>query len=222
MKLGLVGGLGLAAGIYYYRRLVRAAEDDGATPQLVLRHADVRFARGLIAQNRLDELAAYLASIIGDLAGAGCEIAVVPAATPHVCESQLNRIAPLPLVSLTQAVREGLRKRGLRRIALFGTAVVVESDLFGTLDGLDVVRPSPSEVALIDKTYIDLVTRGGGTDEHHATVSAVARELIARERLDAVVLSGTDLSELFEKYPADFPCVDASDLHLDAILAALR
>ncbi|MGZ3553920.1 MAG: hypothetical protein ACXWNK_18000 [Vulcanimicrobiaceae bacterium] len=44
--LGLIGGLGLGAGIYYYRQLVNEFEERGEALRLLFAHADVRRVLG--------------------------------------------------------------------------------------------------------------------------------------------------------------------------------
>jgi aspartate/glutamate racemase len=49
----------------------------------------------------------------------------------------------------------------------------------------------------------------------------MARRLIGRERLDAIILAGTDLALLFNESSTHFPHVDCAELHIQAIMAEL-
>lgn len=220
--LGLIGGLGLEAGIYYYEHLVRECERRGLPLRMLLVHADIRKAMGHAAAGERSELAAYLHSLVAQLAAGGAEIAAIPAVTPHMVIDAVARQAPIPLVNMLEVLADGLQRRGLRRVALFGTRFVIESDLYGALPAaIEAVRPRPEEIDRIDALYRSYATSGQGGAAEREAFTAIAEELCARERLDAVVLAGTDLSALFEGHEPAFPYVDASQVHVAAILDRL-
>jgi aspartate racemase len=218
--LGLIGGLGVEAGIYYYQHLLKAHGQLGVPLRMVLVHADVGKAVAHVTAGEHDELAAYLVGLIGQLAGAGADLAVIPAVTPHICIDAVRKASPLPLVSILDALARDLQNRGVERIVLFGTRFVIESDLYGALPrSIDVVRPKPEEIARIDHLYRSYAVSGKGGAKERDQFTEIANELCTRERLDAIVLAGTDLSALFESKEPSFPYVDASEVHIAAIMA---
>ena len=220
--LGLIGGLGYEAGMYYYGQLVRACEERGQTLRMLLVHAEIRKAMGHVAAGERDELAAYLRALVAQLAAGGAEIAAIPAVTPHLVIDAVAQDSPVPLVSMLEALSTDLQQRGMRRVALFGTRFVIESDLYGALPAaIEAVRPRPEEIDRIDSLYRSYAMSGQGGAAEREAFTAIARELCARERLDAVVLAGADLSALFDGYEAPFPNVDASQVHIAAILDRL-
>jgi len=48
-------------------------------------------------------------------------------------------------------------------------------------------------------------------------VTDVALDLMRRERLDAIVFAGTDLSALFDRTEPSFPTIDCARIHVAAI-----
>lgn len=219
---GLVGGLGVEAGIYYYEHLIRAHADLGVPLRLLLVHADIRKAMGHVIDGEPDRLAEYLTGLIRQLAAGGAEIAAIPAVTPHICIDAVIQASPIPLVNILEATSSELQKRGLRRIALFGTRFVIESDLYGALpDSIEAVRPRAEEIARIDHLYRAYAVSGQGGQAELAEFTQIANELCEREGLDAIVLAGTDLSALFASHEPTFPYADASQIHIDAIMKEL-
>jgi aspartate racemase len=219
---GLVGGLGVEAGIYYYEHLIRAHAQLGVPLRLLMVHADIRKAMGHVIDGEPDQLAEYLTGLIRQLAAGGAEIAAIPAVTPHICIGSVMQASPIPLVNILQATSAELQKRGLRRIALFGTRFVIESDLYGALPAsIDVVRPRAEEIARIDRLYRAYAVNGQGGEAERAEFTQIANELCKREGLDAIVLAGTDLSALFESHEPTFPYADASQIHIEAIMHQL-
>jgi aspartate racemase len=220
--IGLIGGLGVGAGIHYYRELAAAHAAEGRQLDLTLVHAQMSRVFQHTSSGDLAGLAGYLAGVIGQLQAAGATVAVIPAVTPHICIDQLTPLTDLPIVNLLDAVGAEVQRRGVRRVALFGTRFVIESDFFGRLAGVEVVRPRPEEVTLISDTYVAIAGSGHATPAHHAQLTAIARRLCDDEQVEAVVLAGTDLSLVFNDTNTDFPNLDCADVHIQAIMRAIR
>ena len=115
-------------------------------------------------------------------------------------------------------MRDELTRRAHRRVAVFGSRFVIESDFFGVLPDITLVRPRADEIDLIHQTYVALAAEGQGSPEKRETLTTVAKTLIDREKVDAIVLAGTDLALVFDESTAEFPCIDCAALHLTEIL----
>ena len=216
---GLVGGLGVPAGIFYYERLVEAFTE---TPlRLLFAHADAHRAVGHVRAGEIQELAEYLGAFIESLAAGGAEFAAISAVTPHICIDRIVARSPIPIVSILEAVREEL-ERQRPRVALFGSRYVIESDLYGALTGFGVVRPTAEEIETIDRVYQALALRGRESAEDRELFNTLGKELTKRHGLDAMLVAGTDLSPVFAEHPPDFPIIDCSRIHVDAIVRAAR
>jgi aspartate racemase len=135
-KLGIIGGLGPGATIHYYKELVKAKAGE-----MLIIHAENYHVLGSVQRGERLELAEYLARLIDRLARGGAAIAAISAVTPHFCIRELEKISALPLVDILDVIRNEIRSRGYKRVALFGTRFVVESRMFGMLDGIDVLVP---------------------------------------------------------------------------------
>src|SRR5262249_17895591 len=129
--LGLVGGLGPNATVYYYNGLIAAHKARGAVTRMLIAHADVDHGRPLAEAGQLDELARYLNDFINSMAAGGAEIAAIVAVTPHICSAQLTPLLKIPLVDMVSTVADAIRERGLKRVGLFGTRSTVQSKMFG-------------------------------------------------------------------------------------------
>ncbi|MGE0862671.1 MAG: aspartate/glutamate racemase family protein [Vicinamibacterales bacterium] len=219
--IGLVGGLGIGAGVHYYRELAAAHETLVRPLDLVLVHGQVSRIFQHAAAGDHAGMAEYLAGILASMRAAGATLGVIPAVTPHLCIDQLERLAPLPIVNLLEAVAAEVERRQLRRVAVFGTRFVVESDFLGRLHQVEVVRPSPDEVTLIHDTYVRVAAAGRSTAGDHAALTAVAKRLCDDAGVDAVLLAGTDLSLVFDQSNTGFPNVDCAGVHIQAIMRRL-
>ena len=68
---GLVSGLGVGAGMFYYKALVDAHLALGLSPRLLTVHADVRYVMSQAAARETRQLAEYLAGLLQQLASGG-------------------------------------------------------------------------------------------------------------------------------------------------------
>lgn len=218
---GLIGGLGVAATVRYYETLAAALQTAHRPLNLVMAHADVRYVFEQAQQRNFQTLADYLLMFLQQVESAGATFAALPAVLPHICIAELSPKSPLPLISLLEVVRDDIRKRGVRRVAVFGTRFAVQSNLFGSLDDLDVVKPRPEELDRIHGAYSSLVFQGKGSSEIRDELLALANTMVVRERAEVIVLAGTDFSLVFNEKDTPFPALDCAEAHIRAILRAM-
>jgi aspartate racemase len=218
--VGIVGGLGVGATVHYYEQITALCKARGIVPDLMIVHADVEYGQSLIRAGKLDALAQYLAGFIERLARAGAETAVLPAVTPHICLAELRPLLPIPLIDIVEVLAAELRHRKIRRIALMGSIFTVQGSLWGQLAGVEIVKPQPDEIAFIGQAYqriLDGRTEAGDADR----LRGIAAELQRRDKVETILLAGTDLAVMFDEQTAGFPCLDIARLHIDAIVEAL-
>ena len=106
----------------------------------------------------------------------------------------------------------------MNRIALFGTRFVIETDLFGALNDFEVIRPRGEEVDIVNAIYLDLVESARATEAQADRLRTIADNLMARERLDAIVLAGTELPLIRDSRELQPRILSGADLHVAAIV----
>ncbi len=219
--LGLVAGLGVGAGIFYYRSLVRAHLAQEVSPHIIMVHADVREVTSLAQARQKQQLAQYLAGLLRQLANAGAEVATIPAFTPEICAAELLELTPLPLISLLDAILAETQRQRLRRVAILGARVTMETELFGRLQGMaEVVSLSSAKTEKLGAIYAQIVQNESATPEQVETLMSAARELIDGGA-DAILLAGTDLSFVLHPEAIDFPHLDGARIHIAEIMRQL-
>jgi len=220
--LGLLGGLGVGATVLYYEKLAKGCEKRGRELDIVITHAYTPRVFEYVEANDRDRLAEYLNVYIRRMKAAGAEVAAIPAVTPHYCLQELAATSPLPIISIFDPLIRELARRVARRVAIFGTRFVIASELFGAVKGVEFLRPKAEEVDLIHDTYVGLAATGKSSEEKHEKLTALAKTLVRRDGVDAILLAGTDLALLFDESNTDFPHVDCAALHIEAILNSLE
>jgi aspartate racemase len=218
---GLVAGLGVGAGIFYYKSLVDAYLAHDAVASVVMVHADVRRVMRLAQERKAQQLAEYLRDLLQRLAAAGAELATIPAFSPQICAAELAEMTPVPLINLLDAIAAETIRRKLQRVAVFGARVTMETRLFGRLQGCDVIGLSSEETDLVSNIYVRIVEEAKVSSGDYGQLRSLAHKVIERENLDAIVLAGTDLAFVFNEENTDFPHLDGARVHIKAIVDAL-
>ena len=224
-SVGLIGGLAVGATIHYYQTIVDACQARGFSPKLLIAHADVEHVLKLIGANQLEVLADYFLGFVESLEAAGVKAVAIGAVAPHLCFPNLLAKTRMPLISLVTETRREIETRGFGRVTLFGNRASMETKLFNGLEGLEgleIVLPNAEEISFIHETYTAIARARQGTPEQVSSLRELAKTLIARDSLDAVVLAGTDLSVVFNESNTDFPAIDCARIHVDAIVRTLE
>jgi len=123
----------------------------------------------------------------------------------------------VPIVDMLEVTARGLHERGFSRIALFGTRFTIETE-FGALDAFDVIPPRPQEIDEIHRVYLELATAGHTSAANVDALREIGRAIQRRDRVDAVVLAGTDLNLIFDEASPGFPAFDCASAHISTIL----
>ena len=215
--LGLVGGLGPAATVHYYRGLVAEAALRGVQLRLLISHADVGRVLDLASRKARHGLAAYLAERCLELEAGGATVLAVGAVTPHLCVDELSRLTSAPGVDLLDGVQAEVRRRAYEKVLVFGTRVVTESRLFGRLEEA-VLISDPHRMQKVHDLYVSIVQRGSVDVATAGALGVLAAELAAEENADAVVLAGTELALVPPAAWGDVPVVDCAQAHIKAIV----
>ena len=125
--LGLIGGLGVGAAVYYFEQLAKAHLTRGVPMRLMIAHADMRRAVQHVRRGETAQLGGVFRRTDRASGSGRRDVRVIPAVTPHICMPELRGRSPLPLISIVEETARAIRSRRLRRVTLFGTRYTVET-----------------------------------------------------------------------------------------------
>ncbi len=226
--IGIVGGIGPESTIDYYRSLLARAPELAGTrsPQIVINSVDFWAMRRLLDAGDDTGLVDMLVREIEALKGAGAELAIIAANTPHMVFDRVQPRAAIPLVSIVEATRAAAEAQGLRRLGLLGTRFTTQATFFPDVfakRGLQIVVPEKPDLEYVHEKYVGELVEGRFLDSTREGLVGVIQRLRDRAGVDGVILGGTELPLILRDVPFSVPLLDTTRIHVDAAIhAALR
>jgi Aspartate racemase len=212
LHIGLIGGIGPAATVVYYQRLCAAVARSGQPLDLTIVQADIQtLIRTNLADLRQEQAEVY-APLLHRLKAAGCDCAAITSLGGHFCYEETLALSPLPLVSAVAPLDEYFAARGIRRIGLLGTRVVMRTRLYGQLRKTGALALD-ERIEELGQLYQDMAVAGTCEAGTRATFLEAGRQMIDRGA-EAIVLAGTDLNLAFDGQDPGYPVIDALDVHV--------
>lgn len=225
---GLIGGTGPESTVDYYRSIIalyRERTQDGSYPSLLINSIDMKKMLDLIASSRLDELTAYLSAEIRKLAAAGADFAILAANTPHVVFDALESTSPIPLISIVETACQAARTQGLKRLGLLGTRFTMQGHFYSDVflpAGIELVIPNAEEQSFVHDKYMNELVPGLFRPETRQGFRIIIDRLQHEERIDGLVLAGTELPLLLrDAGDLGIPALDTTRLHVERAVAQL-
>ena len=225
--LGLIGGTGPESTIDYYRLLVAKYREqaDGHSPPVIITSVDLKQMIGLMSGGELDAVANYLTAEFERLHKAGADFAALTANTPHIVFDELQRRAPLPLISIVEAACEEVRARGMNTVGLFGTRYTMEApfypDVFSRA-GVKLVTPRAQEQYYIHEIYLGQLLKDVFLPETRLQLLEIADEMKRRDNIEGLILGGTELPLLLrDESHNGLPLLDTTRIHVDKLVAEM-
>jgi len=227
-SLGIVGGIGPESTIEYYRFILngyRARVTDGSAPHLIIDSVDVNRGIAMLDANDLAGLANYVSASVDRLMRAGAQVGLIAANTPHLVFDEVQQRAAIPMISIVEAVCNHARGLGFKRLGLLGTGFTMRArfypDMFARA-GLELVTPAESEQTFIHEKYIHELLKNNFLPETRTAIIAIIERMRRVERIEAVVLAGTELPLLLRGAdPEGLPFLDTTMIHVKAAVDAI-
>lgn len=206
--LGILGGLGPAASVYFYRLITEhtaALRDQDHIDIVLISGAGIPDRSDFILGKSSDSPLPVMKADILKLAQIGADLIAIPCNTAHYFFDELARISPVPVLNIVKETVELAKKNGVKRLGILATTGTVHSFAYQkTCEkmGLEFRIPRErSQQMLMNIIYRSIKT--AGTPDMDAFFG-IAQELRG-EGCDAIVLGCTELSLIpqvpsFEEY----------------------
>lgn len=219
--LGILGGMGPAATVEFYRRVTDAvpATTDQDHPRIIIdSNSQVPDRTAALLDGGPDSTPELLRSA-GTLAAAGVDLIAIPCNTAHAYLASIREQVAVPVLDMIELTVAASPADG--PIGLLATSGTVEIGLYQpayAARGIEVLVPTPTEQASV----MDAIGRvkAGDLDGARAPTDTAVAALAARGAV-AVVLGCTEFSVLAPTHRLHLPAIDPLDALTTAALTHL-
>jgi len=220
MHIGLIVGIGPAATDYYYRYLIAALAAAGHDLTLTMAHADTPTLLHNQATGNVNAQVEIYRKLTNRLQRAGIEQVAITSIAGHFCIDAFKALSPVPVIDLLDIVRTRIKQRGLKRVGLLGTRLVMESHFYGVLEGVEVIPPVGNLLEVHD-AYVSMATSGTASPENREVFMRTGKALANTYGCESILLAGTDLALVFKRgQNPGFETFDCAGAHAEAIVEA--
>jgi aspartate racemase len=227
-RLGIVGGTGPESTIDYYRKAIwrwRAMRPDGTYPEIVIASVDGGTVIRQLGERAFEEVGRTFGEALVGLETAGCDLALIASNAGHLAYDHLEPAPRIDTIHIVDAALDDALRAGYRRLGIIGTRFVVKSDLYPSRfgpAGIDVIAPTDAELTVVHDIYLGELVEGLILDASRARIVEVIRSMRDRDRIDGVVLGGTELAlTLTAPTYVDVPVLDTARIHVETAIERL-
>lgn len=227
--IGLLGGMGPASTLYYYKTICELTRDQiggNASPKLIMHAFDFQEIQNWLAEDNHDALFQTFDAAGKNLIQAGADFMMIATNTMHRFAGDLAGRWPVPLLDIRAMVGSRLKHDGRQRPALLGTAYTMEQRFYrdevarwAEVD--DILVPLPDEQADLQAIIFDDLVKGIVTPHLTQRLVKITQNL-AERGADSLILGCTELSLALTKENTPLPIYDSARIHCeDAVEMAL-
>jgi aspartate racemase len=227
--IGIVGGIGPESTIDYYRSIIalfRKRRTDENYPQIIINSVNLTEMLELLEAGKLRELTQSLSEAVERLEQAGADFAVFASNTPHLLFDDIQKLSPIPLLSIVEETCKKAVKVGLTRLGLFGTRFTMQGGFYQTVfkrHGVTIVVPDSDDQAYIHHKYMTELVSARIIERTRNEFSKIAARLKKKHSIHGLILGGTELPLLLAgTHKIDMPILNTTEIHVESIIDFLE
>ena len=219
-KIGILGGISLASTLEYARTLAALYYEehrDYYYPEIIIYSLDFQKFTDMENENRMDDYVEYILYGVNALHKAGADFVAMAANSPHSVFERVAEKAPLPMLSIVDAVGRQATARGMKTLLLTGIKYTMQNSFYPRglgKYGITVITPAEEDQNRIDDIIFGQLAREIFTEETREEFKAI----LGRYPADGVILGCTELPLLLHQNQTDIPLLDSLNIHCREIL----
>lgn len=224
-RIGLLGGMSWESTAEYYRLANEAVRDRLGgfhSADLLLASVDFADIERLQVAGRWDEAGRILADHARRLEAAGAELLVLCTNTMHRVAAPIEAAVSIPFLHLADTTAQAVRRAGLTRVGLLGTAFTMEQSFYRdrvAAGGIEVLVPEEADRRAVHRIIYDELVLGIVRDASREVYRGVMRRLVDRGAA-GIVLGCTEIELLVGAADSPVPLFPTTRLHVEAAVDA--
>ncbi len=198
--VGVLGGVGPAATVYFEQRLVertRATRDQDHVRTLVMNDAAIPDRTAFILGESDESPVGPLVADARMLEACGCDVLALPCNTAHYFFDELQAAVGVPIINMVRETMAHCAQTGMTRLGVLGTIGTMQVNIFGregAAFNVECVYPELDVQRQVNAIIYDDVKAGRAVDP--GRLDALAN-MFADAGCQGIVLGCTELSFAF-------------------------
>jgi len=217
--IGLLGGMSWESTVAYYRALNEGVKERLGglhSAKIALQSVDFGPIEELMQKGAWDKIAMALSQAAQNVEAAGADFLLIGTNTMHTVYAQIEAALNIPLIHIADATAEVLKKEGIERVGLLGTAFTMEQDFYkGRLTenyGLEVLVPNRKDREIVHNVIFNELCLGKIEAASRIEYQRII-EWFAGQGANAVILGCTEIGLLVNQADTRMTLLDTVAIH---------
>ncbi len=226
-KVGIVGGVGPASTIDYYREIIeryRKEKGDDNYPEIVIDSINMgELVRGIESQN-FNDVARQLLNSIANLEKAGAGFAAIASNSPHIVWDLIKDRAPIPLISIVEATCDHIIRQNYNKVLIFATKFTMKNGLYSNAlsnRNIDWVLPNEEDIEILGNIIYPNLENGIVIEKDKQKMVGIAEKYIKQHGADSILLGCTEIPLMIKPGDVSIPVINTTEIHIEKICAML-
>lgn len=219
--IGMLGGMSWESTAEYYRlanELVRARLGGFHSAPILLDSVDFAEIEVLQSRDEWVQAGELLARHARALESAGAGLIVLCTNTMHKVIGAIEAAVSVPVVHIADATGVAIRRAGLSRVALLGTAFTMEQEFYRNrlkTQGIQVTVPGASDREIVHRIIYEELVLGIVREESRAAYRMII-ERLAADGAEGIILGCTEIEMLITAADSPVPVFPTTRIHVEA------
>lgn len=222
-KIGILGGMSAESTVTYYQYITRKYTErfnDYRYPEIIIYSMTFQDYADWPTNGQWDLIVAGLTEASTKLKDAGADFIVIACNTVHKVFDRIQANVDIPMISLTETVKDAILARGIRKVGLLGTKVTMENDFYRkSLDRgeIEMLIPDEDERERVNTIIYSELVNGVVEESSQKEFLKIIKKLSDRGA-EGIILGCTELGMMLTESNCRMPVFDSTLIHAEAAL----
>ncbi len=218
-RIGLLGGMSWESSLEYYKIIneeVKKRLDGLHSGRVLLNSLDFEPIERLQHEGNWQKMGEILTQEALCLQRGGADFLLICTNTMHKLFDEVEKNLEIPMLHIADATAKVLKKEGIKRVGLLGTAFTMEQDFYkGRLKekfGFEVLIPQKAHRDLIHKVIYEELCLGVTKESSKERFVEIVEDL-AKQGAEGVILGCTEIGLLISQEDTEVKLFDTTLIH---------
>ncbi|WP_159652648.1 aspartate/glutamate racemase family protein [Vibrio atypicus] len=220
--VGVIGGMSWESTVSYYQGLnkgINRALGGHNSAKVVINSVNFAEIEQMQRDGEWNKTATILCEAAQSLEKAGADFVLIGTNTMHKVASQVEEAIAIPLLHIADATGAELKRQGITKVGLLGTAFTMEQDFYKQRlterYGVEVIIPNGVQRRLVHDVIYQELCKGVIHRRSKNDYQTIVDEL-AMNGAQGVILGCTEIGLLLEPSDSNVPLFDTVSIHVAA------